>query len=306
MASDIPVNSNPSDSSPIQAEHIESSPATSERPVRMFTARLSRRIVFWIFVSVVVIEIIIFFPSLRNRERELIDQLKDLSSTKITVLMQTLPPQTSERQFLETAKRVLIDSVIVGIALFRSDGTEVGVGGERPELSFQSVTEEGLDTRLDRLNNRYDVACDGDWQSGRYYLILRHDTTGVRSELYAFFLRIAGLVVIISFFVTAGATIALGPIVLTPILKLRRDLKAAGDAVSHDQPAPRFQSAELRRDDELGDVIDAFQEMFGQITNAISHRKQAQAELKETFRQLETYSRALNNELEKGREIQKN
>jgi serine phosphatase RsbU (regulator of sigma subunit) len=46
--------------------------------------------------------------------------------------------------------------------------------------------------------------------------------------------------------------------------------------------------------------------MFGQITDAISHRQQAQDELKQTFDQLETYSRALNKELEKGREIQKN
>ncbi|MGD8242664.1 MAG: hypothetical protein PVF59_07565, partial [Desulfobacterales bacterium] len=41
-----------------------------KRPVRMFTARLSRRIAFWIFISVIAIETIIFFPSLRNRERE--------------------------------------------------------------------------------------------------------------------------------------------------------------------------------------------------------------------------------------------
>jgi serine phosphatase RsbU (regulator of sigma subunit) len=94
--------------------------------------------------------------------------------------------------------------------------------------------------------------------------------------------------------------------VLTPILKLRRDLEAAGEAVSNDQPSPRFQSAGLRRKDELGDVIGAFQEMFGQITDAISHRKQAQDELKRTFHQLEKYSGALNKELEKGREIQKN
>jgi serine phosphatase RsbU (regulator of sigma subunit) len=272
----------------------------------MFTARLSRRIVIWIFMSVIIIETIIFFPSLRNRERELLEQVKEISTTKILVLMQTLPPQLSEKVFLETAHRVLIDDLIIGMVLFRADGTEIGTRGERPALSLESITDEGQDSKLDRIDNRYDVACVGAWQSGDYYLILRHDTTTVRQELYAFFLRIAGLVVIISIFVTAGAMIALGPIVLTPILKLRRDLEAAGEAVSNDQPSPRFQSAGLRRKDELGDVIGAFQEMFGQITDAISHRKQAQDELKRTFHQLEKYSGALNKELEKGREIQKN
>ncbi len=297
------------------SEHDQTPPADDmslplrgalKRPVRMFTARLSRRIAFWIFISVIAIETIIFFPSLRNRERELLDQIKDLSATKIAVLMQTMPPEMSERQFFETAQRVLRDDVIVGMLLFRGDGTESGVAGQRPALTFQNIIAEGRYTLLDRIGNRYDVASGGAWQNGHYYLVLRHDTSTVRAALYAFFLRIAGLVVIISVFVTAGAMIALGPIVLTPILKLRRDLEAAGDAISNDQPSPRFQSAELRREDELGDVIGTFRGMFEQITEAISHRKQAQNELKQTFRQLEEYSQALNSELEKGREIQKN
>ena len=281
-------------------------PANLKRPVRMFTARLSRRIVFWIFVSVIVIETIIFFPSLRNRERELLEQIKDLSATKIAVLMQTLPAHLNEKTFLDKAQRVLIDSLIVGMVLYRADGSEAGVRGERPALTFQHIRAAGQETLLDRAANRYDVACAGAWQNGHYYLVLRHDTHTVVQDLYAFFLRIAGLVVIISVFVTAGAMIALGPIVLTPILRLRRDLEAAGDAVGNDRPAPHFQSAGLKRVDELGDVISAFQGMFSQITDAISHRKQAQTELKKTFHQLEIYSRALNKELEKGREIQKN
>ncbi len=280
--------------------------ANFKQPVRMFTARLSRRIAFWIFISVIAIETIIFFPSLRNRERELLEQIKELSATKIAVLMQTLPPHLSEADFLDKAQRVLIDSLIVGMVLYRADGSEAGVRGERPSLTFQQIRAAGQETLLDRADNRYDVACAGAWQNGHYYLVLRHDTNPVVRELYAFFWRIAGLVVIISLFVTAGAMIALGPIVLTPILRLRRDLEAAGNAVGNDRPAPHFQSAGLKRVDELGDVISTFQGMFAQITEAISHRKQAQTELKKTFHQLETYSRALNKELEKGREMQQN
>ena len=303
---DSPVGHHPGAASARPESSLPPLPATLKRPVRMFTARLSRRIAFWIFVSVIAIETIIFFPSLRNRERELLEQIKEVSATKIAVMMQTLPSHLSETAFMDKAQRVLIDSLIVGMALFRADGSEAGVRGERPALTFQQIRAAGQETLLDRTDNRYDVACAGAWQNGHYYLVLRHDTSPVVRELYAFFLRIAGLVVIISVFVTAGAMITLGPMVLTPILRLRRDLDAAGDAVGNDRPAPHFQSASLRRADELGDVISAFQGMFSQITDAISHRKQAQAELKETFNQLETYSRALNRELEKGREIQQN
>ena len=304
--SDAPAGQHPGATSDRQESSLPPLPASLKQPVRMFTARISRRIAFWIFISVIAIETIIFFPSLRNRERELLEQIKELSATKIAVLMQTLPAHLSEAEFMDTAQRVLIDSLIVGMVLFRADGSEAGVRGERPELAFQQIRAAGQETLLDRADNRYDVACAGAWQNGHYYLVLRHDTNPVVRDLYAFFFRIAGLVVIISVFVTAGAMIALGPMVLTPILKLRRDLEAAGDAVGNDRPAPHFQSAGLQRVDELGDVISAFQGMFSQITDAISHRKAAQAELKKTFHQLETYSFALNRELEKGREIQQN
>ena len=89
----------------------------------------------------------------------------------------------------------------------------------------------------------------------------------------AFILRIAGLVVIISIFVTLGALIALKPIVVTPILKLRGDLISAGDAIRKDQKAPAFYSASIQREDELGEVIAAFMQMFNKITNTTKEQK---------------------------------
>ncbi|MHC4244992.1 MAG: PP2C family protein-serine/threonine phosphatase, partial [Planctomycetota bacterium] len=128
----------------------------------------------------------------------------------------------------------------------------------------------------------------------------------IQRELYAFTLRIAGLVVIISFFVTAGAWFALNPIVVKPILRLREDLVKAGEAISRDQPTPDFYSASIQRRDELGEVIQAFRQMYTQITDAISERRLAEEALQKSFEQVAAYSKALNNELESGRQIQSN
>jgi sigma-B regulation protein RsbU (phosphoserine phosphatase) len=272
---------------------------------KIFTAGLSRRIVFWVFISVIAIETIIFFPSLRNRERELLTQLKQLSAAKIEVMMKTEPAHQSDEQFLERVRQLLLDDVIVGAALYNMDGTRVDAVGESPELVFTQSTVH-LRDKINRIDNRYDVVCMGQGERKMSVLVVRHDTTSVRRELYAFFIRIAGLVVIISMVVTMGAMIALGPIVVSPILKLRRDLLAAGEAVSRDAPAPVFYAAQVRRSDELGEVINAFQRMFGQINDAISHRKTAENRLRDTLHQVEDYSQALKQELDKGREIQKN
>lgn len=272
---------------------------------KFFTAALSRRIVFWVFISVIAIETIIFIPSLRNREQELLTQLKTLSAGKIDVMMKTGPDQESGEAFLARIEKHLLDDLLIGAALYRSDGTRVGVVGEPPELVFTTSTAH-LRDRVDRLDKRYDVVCLGPGNRKMNVLVVRHDTTAVRQELIAFFGRIAGLVVIISIVVTLGALMALGPIVVTPILRLRRDLLAAGDAVRRDEPAPAFYASQVKRYDELGEVIDAFERMFGQITEAIDRRKRAEQQLREALHTLEDYSRALNKELEKGREIQQN
>jgi len=272
---------------------------------KFFTAVLSRRIVFWVFLSVIAIETIIFFPSLRNRERELLTQLKNLSAAKIAVMMKTAPAHQSGQEFLARVEKLLLDDIVIGAALYRLDGSRIGAVGEPPELVYTESTVHLLD-RVDRMGNRYDVACLGQGERKMDVLVVRHDTRSVRHELYAFFMRIAGLVVIISVVVTLGAMMALGPIVIAPILKLRRDLLVAGEAVRRDAPAPTFFSGQDRRSDELGEVIDAFQRMYGQIDEAINHRKDAEGKLRETLHQLEDYSRVLRKELEKGREIQKN
>ena len=137
-------------------------------------------------------------------------------------------------------------------------------------------------------------------------LILRHDATSVKKGLLAFFLRIAGLVVIISLFVTFGALIALEPMVLTPILKLRSDLIAAGNAVEKDRQPPEFSVASVRRRDELGEVIAAFVRMVHQTTDAIAKRKQAERSLQDSLRQIDAYSKALTKEMEQGRQMQAN
>lgn len=279
--------------------------ATSHSLSRFFTAVLSRRIVLWVFISVIAIETIIFFPSLRNRERELLTQIKTISAAKIEVMMKTEPSGQSGEAFLARIEQLLLDDLIIGAALYRSDGTAIGIVGEPPAVVFSPSLPHLMD-RVDRLEKRYDVVFRGPFERRMNVLVVRHDTTSVGRELIAFFVRIAGLVVIISVFVTLGAMISLGPIVLSPILKLRRDLVAAGEAVRRDDPAPAFHSSRAKRYDELGEVIDAFEGMFAQITDAIDQRKRAEHQLRETLYQLEDYSRVLDNELEKGREIQKN
>ena len=273
---------------------------------RFPASRLSRRIAFWVFISVIVIETLIFIPSYRSREKELLSQLKEISLARVALSMKIAKPDASDTELFQHVKMLQDDKMVVGGALYRLDGEKVGVFGKTPELRIEKLKTSGMTFLLNGDGSYYDVACSPLELQRDYRLILRHDSSSVKQRLLAFFLRIAGLVVIISLVVTVGTWLTLRWIVVNPILKLRYDLVRAGESLSNDNQTPDLYSAKVQRHDELGEVIEAFCQMYRQISDANNERKKAEEALRKSFKQVESYSRVLDNELEKGRRMQIN
>ena len=270
------------------------------------TGQLSRRIVFWVFVCVIAIETIIFIPSFQNRKKELLNQIREISTAKISMMIRLAHQVESNTELMKHLMQLEMDPHILGGAVFRRDGELFGQFGEYPELGIKRIIDMGVENLLSKDGTRYDSAWMTDILQHGGTLVIRQDATSVKKELLAYFLRIAGLVVIISIFVTAGALLALEPIIIAPILRLRRDLLNVGEAVKKDREPPEFYASTIVRKDELGEVISAFVTMHKQIIDAISERKQAEQSLQASLRQVEAYSKALNKELDQGRRIQKN
>jgi len=273
---------------------------------RFPASRLSRRIVFWVFISVILIETLIFIPSFKQREKELLSQMKEISIARVAVIMGIVSPDAPDEELFNNIKHLHDGKVVVGGALYTSDGQKIGAFGEMPELRVANSNPTGMTFLLNRDGSRYDIACSPVELQRDYRLILRHDSTSVKQRLIAFFLRIAGLVLVISLVVTVGTWLTLRWIVVNPILKLRNDLIRAGEALSKDQQTPEFYSATVQRNDELGEVIGAFRQMYRQISDANNERKKAEEALQKSFQQVEAYSQVLNEELEKGRQMQIN
>ena len=280
--------------------------SNDNRITRLFTSSLSLRIVLWVFFSVIVIEAIILIPSLKNQEDMLLSQMEEITAVELSLIFQLADSSTTDAELIEKIKLLQSYHKIHGGALYEYDGDMIGAFGEKPDLTIAEIRKDNDSSRLQRQISRYDFAVMAEREQIKYIFLARMDSSDVKNELYAFVWRITGLVIIISIFVTAGAWLALKPIVVSPILRLRNDLIKAGDAISEDQKPPPFYSTSVKRRDELGDVITAFNHMFGQITEAIRHRKEAEQELQLSYEQLEDFSAFLNTELEKGRQIQKN
>jgi len=168
-------------------------------------SRLSRRIGLWVFISVIVIETIIFIPSYMNRKRELLAQIKDMSSVEVELIMKITPRQVPDEELLHQLEELIRHHTIVGGSLYRPDGQIAGSFGETPELQLSQVQSDNITARLNQDGSRYDVVQRAPRPSGNYYLIVRNDASRVKTDLFHFFLRISGLVIIISLFVAAGA-----------------------------------------------------------------------------------------------------
>ncbi len=243
------------------------------------TARLSKRIAYWVFLSIVVIEAVILVPSVMRRERELLTYLRSLSTAQaLGRLDTTMLADLQDDRLVEHLQGIQTNQVILGGAIYHLDGTLVGRFGEFPDLTLAQSQRAMRPDRYYRRQHRYDAAWDMAPLRDRYVLIVRHDATWVQREYFAFIGRIAGLVVIISVFVTGATLVVLRRLLIQPVMLLRQDLLTAGQAIGDDRDtqALTFVSLPYARDDELGDVIHAFDHMFGQITAAVAIRKQSE------------------------------
>lgn len=106
---------------------------------QLFTARLSRRVVLWIFGSFALIVSMILVPSLQRREQEMLTQIRQVTSGKVLWIATTFP-NTTPQQLLEKVQQLKKDpmlSTILGGAVYTEDGKLIGTFGEAPELPFQ-------------------------------------------------------------------------------------------------------------------------------------------------------------------------
>ena len=262
-----------------QSANIPSRGCTHSR--QLIKSRLSRRIVTSVFLSIVAIESIILIPSYWRREQEHLHQLEWLSTEVLLPSIQTKidNKQGSQAILTKCAAQLNPKSLILGGALYTANGQLLGVFGKEPPNFAADVviTQKILRQRQER--DRYDVLWPAAQLKGDYILAVRHDISGLSMNMFLYVLRIGGLVLLISAFVTLVTILVLGQILIKPILCLRDDLIASGEAVSQNY-CPNFNTLSQQRTDELGEVATAFRQMFQRIQQEIWDRKQAEVALR--------------------------
>lgn len=261
----------------------------------LFQSRLSRQIAAWVFLGIVTIEGIIFVPAYGRRRAEALQKLEAVSQEVLFAVKTDIRSEMPEKSLLSDIQ-LREDSIIKGIALHDTNGFLVDSRGEIPDFQPKTFTQPVKPPlwaliiprdvppliavrKLSAEDNRYDVAWPNNGQSAPYMLAIRHDATAVQQSMRHYALGVMALVVIISAFVTLVTLVVLQPIVIRPLLLLRDDLAAVGEAIAQSE-TPNFASLQRIEPNELGEVSTAFQLMFERIQLEIRDRQEAEADLR--------------------------
>ncbi len=230
----------------------------------VFHCRLCWRIATAVMLAIVVIEAIILVPSYRNYERDLLTRLEETGKATVTAGL-GLFSHSGNRDLLKLGAALADNSLLKGGAIYGTDGTAMGTFGEPPELTLGQARQRQFSPVRIKDGNRYEVVWPMNTGARPYTLIGRLDSSWIQPELNAFVLRIVGLVFVISLFVTGGTMLVLNRMLFSPLLALRQRMLATTQDTKH----PTRYAIESNRDDELGDVIAAFNSLLNRLSGNI-------------------------------------
>ena len=217
-------------------------------PMALLRSKLAKRLTLVVFLAILFIEIVIFLPSYQRSQEHLLEDLVLLGEQWVEAEFDIFEETGSADAYLYG---ILSSDVVEGVAMFSADGALLGVAGEELMLVGSSLPAEGepLEWYSDD-GNRYEIFLPATAVSHRHPMVLRLDSSEVGDELNAFFWRIAGLTLVISGVLTVATLLAMGSMVLRPLIMLRSILAAGGTPDLSDVP-----DSDMTRRDEIGDVL---------------------------------------------------
>jgi class 3 adenylate cyclase len=243
-------------------------------------ARLSRRIAFWIFVNFIVIEVVFFVPSVFRFMQRLKTQLYEVTDGKVQWIV-AATPDASPEEFMASIEQLGQGEMIQeleGAVLYQQDsGQLLAEFGKPPELSFADITQRDMTNRWFYTRQHYDLVWFPDRLPGDYVLVIRHNAQKLQQELTTYALNITGIVLAIAVVITATTMIMMERLVIGRILRLRDRLLESGEAFSQDTlPKPEDYLIPVTRNDELSEVINAFNQSFLRTSDEMVQRREAE------------------------------
>lgn len=209
---------------------------------------LAQRAALIVFLTVLVVEAIILLPSYQRQKEQMLDDLIRIGLQWTNAQKVILDRGGAVQAY---AGSLLSAATITGVALYDSTGKPVADAGESLHLSNPGPAgNEPVAAWRSDDGNRYErIISSADSPIGMA-MVLRVDSSRVDPELEGFVWRIAGLTLIISVVLTIATLVAVGRLVLRPLLVLQQALTEGGGSDFAEKVG-----SDMDRKDEIGQTF---------------------------------------------------
>ncbi len=186
--------------------------------------RLARRLFVVVFVAIIVIELVIIFPSYANFKQSQLGELDELAKIAVRA---TLSGQIHIADDLEAAlnQALTADPRLKGIAIYDHQGSSIVSRGEKIDVS--TLENERTSSRLLEFEQRYESYIPGSNFHSDFNVIVRIDSSNIKGKLNDFVIRIINLVFIICIVAGLIVLVYLASILLQPLQSIRASLQRA-------------------------------------------------------------------------------
>ena len=230
---------------------------------QMLRFRLARKLFLVVIAAIVVIELIIVFPSYRNFESSQLSDYRELA--RIAAAASLIHHSHAGPALVQDLENLIaIDARLTGVKALDTSGRMIANAGEpvkltanadRPSLASLSGNRPSFEVLLPAIETGAEID-----------VIVRMDASRITAELKAFLVRILGLTLIIC--AVAGSIVFIYVVfnLIYPLEKIHNNLQQAKLNPSRADDNEIHHS----RRDELGETIDLLNDALHEI--ARSHR----------------------------------
>jgi diguanylate cyclase (GGDEF)-like protein len=228
--------------------------ATQTDKINWLKGRLSWRITFAVFATIVLVQGVILYFTLKSYEQAQLSELAEMGKSAVTPVLMSADGKLITTFSAQSATRILQTTPIRGFALYDPNKMIArDVYGEPPALIPDLKNSEHRLSYLSPNKERYDVSYGPLAMKTYYAVVLRLDSKFIKDRLLEHMLETATISLLLSAFITTVLILVLGKWMLEPILILRNNLLGA----AKDPRTPFRYLTAYRRRDELGSVISS-------------------------------------------------
>ena len=238
---------------------------------QIWRSRISWRIVFAVFLTILLVEAVILNFTLKQYEQERLDNLRQVARSAIAPLIKYNPADFLAPPFTDTdISRLTSSTIVQGLVVYSNQLDLIRAYGAPVSLTVMTNEDLGRSHR-NFDGNSYEVVFRSNDLGVPYVVAANLDSSSIQEQVLNFVKQTLLVMLLMSALVTTVLMIALGHWLLEPILFMRNNLIAA----SKDPEDPKIQPSPFNANDEIGGAIEIAQKLIQQNADNIRRIKGA-------------------------------